>query len=259
MIDRAMEGLGLRVPHIHYVDPRQEFMLLEDLGGELLYDRRQKDLAHDWYGKALEELARLQKAKPFEPVSSRQYTEDLLHWEAEHFVEYALEKNGKKVPEGALSEIREFLKRAVVDIAKSPKVVTHRDYHSKNLMILEAEKRVGIIDFQDALMGPVDYDLASLLRDSYVTFCDEEEADLLSRYESAAGRKVDRRLYGLVSLQRNLKAVGRFFYIYQVKGKPTHLPYVAPTLRRVVRTLGQLKELRVLSLVEGIFSNELQS
>jgi aminoglycoside/choline kinase family phosphotransferase len=259
LIDRAFETIGLRVPHIHYVDPKNEFMLLEDFGGELLYDRRQKDSAHAWYARALQELAKLQKATAFEPVRSRTYTRELLDWEAEHFVEYALEKNGKKYSAGALSEIRNFLKKAVEDISKAPQVMTHRDYHSKNLMILEQENQVGIIDFQDALMGPADYDLASLLRDSYVSFCDEEEEDLLRLYEEASGRRVDRRLFGLVSLQRNLKAVGRFFYIYQVKGKPTHLPYVAPTLRRVVRTLGQMKELRVLSLMEGIFADELRS
>jgi len=253
-IDRALENAGVRVPHLYYVDPKSKFLITEDMGAELLYDRRQKEGAHEWYRSALESLAKFQKVKPFEPARSRSFTLDLLTWEAEHFVEYAILKNDKQISDTALREIREFLKKSVEQISKAPYILSHRDYHSKNLMILEAEKKIGMIDFQDALMGPADYDLASLLRDSYVTFTDEEEADFLKIYESVSGRAVDRRLFGMVSLQRNLKAIGRFFYILKVKGKDTHIPYVRPTLSRVSRTLKSMNEMRVLSLIEGIFS-----
>jgi aminoglycoside/choline kinase family phosphotransferase len=255
-VDRELKGAGLFVPEVFYVSEKSDFLVLEDFGDELLYDRRQKEPALEWYKKALESLAQLQKIQPFPLVQSRSFSEELLHWETEHFLEYALLKREIKVSDAALNELRQFLKRLVDSMANSPVCVTHRDYHSKNLMIVPGRDQIGIIDFQDALMGPQDYDLASLLRDSYVTFSDEEEELLLRHYETAAQRTVDRQVFGRVSLQRNLKAIGRFHYIHLVKGRPTHLPFVAPSLRRVFRSLRQLGELKILSLMEGLFGHE---
>lgn len=257
-IGRKLFSEKILVPQIVYVDPRSEFLVLDDLGDELLYDRRQKGPALDLYKEALSILARFQKIQPFEPAASRRFTTELLDWEAEHFVEYALVKNNKNASEAMLKEIRSFLTKAVREIAAEPYVLSHRDYHSKNLMIDKSSGKIALIDFQDALLGPADYDLASLLRDSYVTFSDEEESNLLQHYERESGRRVNPRIFGLVSVQRNLKAVGRFFYISKVKGRDTHLPYVVPTLRRVLKTLRQMNEIRFLTLIEGIFVHELK-
>ncbi|MBN8555468.1 MAG: phosphotransferase [Deltaproteobacteria bacterium] len=249
---------GIRVPKIVGVAENSEFILLEDFGDELLYQRRQENSALEWYELALKELAKIQKMKPFELAASRSFTKDLLLWETEHFLEYALIKRNKNLSEAVLKDFRNFFSKLVDDVVSSPYVITHRDYHSKNLLILEKEKQIGVIDFQDALMGPATYDLASLLRDSYVALDPTEEEHLISVFEKASGKKVDRRIYGLTSLQRNLKAAGRFYYISMVKGKDTHLPYVAPTLKRVLKTLRDLKELRILSLIEAHLQEEIQ-
>ena len=111
-----------------------------------------------------------------------------------------------------------------------------------------ADSRIRVIDFQDALLGPRSYDLASLLRDSYVVL-DEALIDRLIAYylETSGGAPQDpiafRRLFDVTSLQRNLKAAGRFVYIEKVKGRPTHLPYVAPTLRSIRRNLEKYPDL----------------
>jgi len=252
-IGRELESRKIRVPHIQFVDSKSQFLVAEDFGSEQLYDRRQKNAATEWYQSALKTLASFQKLEPFEPAKSRRFTLDLLEWEAEHFVEWAIEKNDKKISSTDLSYLRAFLKGACAMIEKEDYVLSHRDYHSKNLMILDSEKKVGLIDFQDALMGPPDYDLASLLRDSYVRFEDPEEEELLKYYETESGRKVNREVFGLVSLQRNMKAVGRFFYILKVKGRDTHIPYVKPTMNRIYRTLGQINESRLKTLLEGLF------
>ncbi len=257
-VGRRLESEGVRVPHIDFVDPQSSFMVLEDLGDELLYDRRQKEKAIEWYKLALKTLAKFQRITPFEPAKSRSFTLDLLKWEAEHFVEYAIEKSDKKVSAHGLKEIREILSKACETISKVPYVLSHRDYHSKNILIVK-NKEVALIDFQDALLGPADYDLASLLRDSYVAFEDQEESELLKYYESEAGRKVDLSLFGWVSLQRNLKAIGRFFYIHKVKGRDTHLPYVRPSFKRVKRTLNQIGEKRFLELLTEIFPDDLKA
>jgi aminoglycoside/choline kinase family phosphotransferase len=129
-------------------------------------------------------------------------------------------------------------------------VFVHRDYHSRNLMV--TGDRLRVIDFQDALMGPRTYDLASLLRDSYVSL-DHALVDRLIGYYLAAlaGPRPDtaafQRLFDLTGFQRNLKAAGRFIYIEKVKGRPTHLPYVTPTLhsaKRVLERYPDLTELR---------------
>ena len=124
------------------------------------------------------------------------------------------------------------------------------------LLLLKEEDRIGLIDFQDALMGPTTYDLASFLRDSYVQLTDEQETHLLKYYERKSSTEVDRHLYGVTSLQRNLKAAGRFYYISMVKGKDTHLPYVKPSLLRAFKTLKDLKENKILSLLEAALEKE---
>jgi aminoglycoside/choline kinase family phosphotransferase len=256
-IGREFEKGKIRVPHLVAVSDSAEFILLEDFGDELLYQKRQTEAATAWYEKALKELSAIQKMKAFPLVASRSFTKDLLTWETEHFLEYALIKRNKNLPQGALADFRNFFGVLVNEMASAPYVITHRDYHSKNLLILENEKQIGVIDFQDALMGPPTYDVASLLRDSYVTFDEAEEKHLLDYFDQVSLQKLDRRLYGLTSLQRNLKAAGRFYYISMVKGKDTHLPYVAPTLKRVLKTLRELKELRILSLVEAHLKEEI--
>jgi len=127
------------------------------------------------------------------------------------------------------------------ELAAAASVFVHRDYHSRNLML--SGDRVRVIDFQDALTGPRTYDLASLLRDSYVTL-DETLLDRLIAYYLASTNyppqdpAAFRRLFDVSGFQRNLKAAGRFIYIEKVKGRPTHLPYVTPTLRSARRVLG---------------------
>lgn len=255
-VGRAFEKAGIRVPRILYADPRERFLVLDDLGDELLYARADGPDRLMWYRKALDELARIQSLQAFSPVSDNRFTQELLDWEAEHFVEYALLKRQKHLSATELSELRSFLKSAVVKLIKTPYVVTHRDYHSKNLMILKNENRVGVIDFQDALMGPDTYDLASLLRDSYVRLSEDEENDLLHYFEQISRRSVDLEAYALQSLQRNLKAVGRFYYISMVKGRDTHLPYVKPTLHRVFKTLEDLKARNILNLLQKVLRDE---
>jgi hypothetical protein len=138
-------------------------------------------------------------------------------------------------------------------LAGQPRVFTHRDYHSRNLIVDGA--RLGVIDFQDALMGPAAYDLASLLRDAYIALdealIDELIAAYLDRMEQAGAglgdRAAFRRLFDLTSIQRNLKAAGRFVYIDRVKKNPKFLadiPRVLGYVRRNLETYPELATLR---------------
>jgi N-acetylmuramate 1-kinase len=130
--------------------------------------------------------------------------------------------------------------RAIVDeLASERRVLCHRDYHSRNLMLKDG--LLHIIDFQDARMGPDTYDLVSLLRDSYVDLTDRELDELIAYFlalkqgsdASGAWPTSDefRRRFDLMALQRNLKALGTFGYQTTTRGNPVYIQYMPRTLR----------------------------
>jgi aminoglycoside/choline kinase family phosphotransferase len=131
-------------------------------------------------------------------------------------------------------------------------VFTHRDYHSRNLMVDGG--RLGVIDFQDALMGPATYDLASLLRDAYIQLDEALVDDLVAYYLDRMAergsvwndRPAFRFLFDLTSIQRNLKAAGRFVYIDRVKGNAKFLADVPRVLGYVKRNLQKYSDLAAL-------------
>jgi aminoglycoside/choline kinase family phosphotransferase len=166
-----------------------------------------------------------------------------LRWELDHFREWGLEARGRTLSADDRQVMEGVFDRLAARIAALPRGFVHRDYQSRNLMVVRGE--LVWIDFQDALLGPRAYDLVALLFDSY------QELDLafvrarLDDYGRAAsltedaqkelGRQVD-----LIAVQRKLKDAGRFVFIDRVKHDPSFLPYVTPTLRKVGRTLDQL-------------------
>jgi aminoglycoside/choline kinase family phosphotransferase len=123
----------------------------------------------------------------------------------------------------------------VQELAADPRVLCHRDYHSRNLML--HDESLYIIDFQDARMGPDTYDLASLLRDSYVDIPDRDLDELLAYFLALSGRQSDghagefRRRFDLMALQRNLKALGTFGYQTATRRNPVYIQYIPRTLR----------------------------
>jgi aminoglycoside/choline kinase family phosphotransferase len=145
----------------------------------------------------------------------------------------------------------EFQKIAEL-MAAQPRVFTHRDYHSRNLMVNGGG--LGVLDFQDALLGPAMYDLASLLRDAYIALEEELVTELIGYYLDQVGtervggldRESFRRLFDFTSIQRNLKAAGRFVYIDRVKGNPKFLCDIPRTLGYVRRNLLKYPELSTL-------------
>jgi hypothetical protein len=160
--------------------------------------------------------------------------------------------------------VRAEFQRIAELLAAQPRVFTHRDYHSRNLMVDDG--RLGVLDFQDALMGPATYDLASLLRDAYIAL-EESLIDELVQYyldrmaeQGAvwADRAAFRRLFDLTSIQRNLKAAGRFVYIDQVKKNPKFLSDIPRVLGYVRRNLATYPELATLRKHLTPYVSELQ-
>jgi aminoglycoside/choline kinase family phosphotransferase len=164
-----------------------------------------------------------------------------LGWELDYFLTHFVEGyRGAALTDAEREALRVEWRPIVEELAAEPRVLCHRDYHSRNLMLHEG--RLYLIDFQDARMGPDTYDLASLLRDSYVDFTEEAIAELVAyflalknggpAYEADFPRRFD-----LMALQRNLKALGTFGYQTTVRQNSVYIQYMPRTLRYVERTL----------------------
>jgi aminoglycoside/choline kinase family phosphotransferase len=241
--------VGVRVPAIlgfYQDDPRGGLMVLEDLGDEMLETRLLAgEPARPLYERAIDQLARLRAHAEARPggclAFARAFDHDLYLWELHHFREWLLEawKGGTLSPAE-----REVVDREFEGIARAldaePKGFTLRDYQSRNIMVLPGGEQV-VIDFQDALLGPRQYDLVALLRDSYVELPPDLVDDLLRRYlarlAAEGGPRLEyapfRAVFDLLTVQRKLKDAGRFVFIDRVKKNPGFLPSIPASLRYV--------------------------
>jgi aminoglycoside/choline kinase family phosphotransferase len=163
-----------------------------------------------------------------------------LTWELDFFVKHFLEAYcGVDWAPGERDAVRAELASLAAELAAEPRVLCHRDFHSRNLML--HEERLAVIDFQDARMGPDTYDLASLLRDSYVDIADELIDALVERFLALSNRRDERDAFrvrfDLMSLQRNLKALGTFGYQTTANENPVYIQYMPRTLSHVRENL----------------------
>ena len=252
--------VGVTVPLLYFYDRDAGLLYLEDFGDLSLAEAcRHADLptVERLYRKAVDGLVVLQAKgtalrDPGCIAFHRSFDVPLLVWEFEHFLEYGIEaRRNKPMDEEDGRIIRAEFRKIAELLAGQPQVFVHRDYHSRNLMVDGG--RLGVIDFQDALMGPASYDLASLLRDAYIRL-DEELIDRLidhfldglAAQGQAPNPEAFRRLFDLTSIQRNLKAAGRFVYIDRVKHNPKFLADIPRVLGYVKHNLMKYPELATL-------------
>ena len=158
-----------------------------------------------------------------------------LTWELEFFVKhFIVGYRGVTLSPAERRALSDEWTAIVEELASEPRVLCHRDYHSRNLMLSEGS--LYIIDFQDARMGPDTYDLVSLLRDSYVDISNQQLDDLVAYFLALKGRNTTdgeefRRRFDLMALQRNLKALGTFGYQTTTRRNPVYIQYMPRTLR----------------------------
>jgi N-acetylmuramate 1-kinase len=166
-----------------------------------------------------------------------------LTWELDFFLKHFIEAyRGVVIAAAAREELREACRPVIEELAAEPRVLCHRDYHSRNLML--HQDRLYIIDFQDARMGPDTYDLVSLLRDSYVDLPEQTVDELIAYFLAIKGQSGDetafRQRFDLMALQRNLKALGTFGYQTTARRNPVYIQYIPRTLRYVRDNLAHL-------------------
>ncbi len=227
------------LPEIYLVADDSAAIVLEDVGDTPLWDAVTAPGADPEavFGRALDLLADLQASAADDGSGcyafEQAFDERLFRWEFEHFIEYGLDPEASA---GALRECRAELARLADRLAALPRVFCHRDYHAWNLHLHSS--RIRVIDFQDALLAPALYDVASLLTDRITPRLIDPslEASLITRYAQRSGVPADRAReeYNLCAFQRVLKVVGRFNFLAEVKDKPAYagmLPDVVPTAR----------------------------
>ena len=256
-VQRLLAGAGLPVPDIIALDLEAGFFILSDLGERSLEDAYRgpdRDQALEF---AIGHLLRLQGIQA-ETVPA--YEETRFRDELNIFVQWFLGGLLRQQPDAAMRPAFEAL---VANALAQPQCLIHRDYHCRNLL-LDPEGRFGIVDFQDALIGPVTYDLACLLWDCYHYFDAAERRRWLRRYRSSApathplaqsglDESALTRALDLTALQRQFKAVGIFARLWLRDGKQTHLPHIAPVLDAMREVAALYRETQpLISCLEGL-------
>ncbi len=249
-IGKQLHAIGLNVPEILAEDLEQGFLLLSDLGSQQYLSVLNADTVEMLYGDAMGALAVLQTRGPGADRLPR-YDESLLRREMELFRDWYLGTHLGLTPgqneQVVLDEVFSLLVDNALD---QPQVSVHRDYHSRNLMV--SAHNPGILDFQDAVHGPVTYDLVSLLRDCYINWPRERVEQWALGYHDIAidhgilhGPQEERflRWFDLMGVQRHLKATGIFSRLNHRDGKPGYLDDIPRTLGYVAEVCGHYPEL----------------
>jgi N-acetylmuramate 1-kinase len=232
------------VPHVFAQDLAQGFLLLEDLGTRTYLPELNEHSAATLYGSAFDALIKIQQATRTDQLP--QYDAQRLTQEMMLFPVWYLDKHLGKPPTAAQMNVLQSAFETILKVnLAEPQVYVHRDFHSRNLMVAHVNNP-GIIDFQDAVIGPISYDLVSLLRDAYIQWPEAQQIDFAIRYwEKArvAGLPIRHdfgefwRDFELMGLQRHLKVLGIFARLYHRDGKEGYLkdiPLVSKYTRAVL-------------------------
>jgi aminoglycoside/choline kinase family phosphotransferase len=259
----VMRAAGLRVPEVIAGEPDLGFLLLEDFGDQTFLAQLTESSADALYAAASRSLVKLQLAS--RPGVFPEYDRSLLLRELELYPQWYVGQHKAHSLSAADTEaLRAGFEQLITACLAQPRVFVHRDWHSRNLMVTDPDAEPGVLDFQDAVLGPITYDLVSILRDAYIDWPEERQIDWSIRHWEAArtaGLPVAPafgdfyRDFEWMGLQRQLKVLGIFARLHHRDGKsryladcPRVLNYALSTARRY-RALSGLA--RVLETVES--------
>ena len=266
-LSQCFHALGLNVPRVLERDIEQGFFLITDLGDRLYLHHLNASTVERLYADAMKALAVLQSGGGAQDNGLPDYDSALLHREMELFREWYLLRHLKRPLDSRQHRVLDEIFARLADAALGqPRVWVHRDYHSRNLMFTD-QNNPGILDFQDAVYGPVTYDLVSLLRDCYVAWPRDRVENWARNYFAqarrsgiAVGDDEQRfiRWFDWMGVQRHLKATGIFARLCHRDGKPGYLDDVPRTMEYVFQVsacypeLGPLRSLLTELEVPGL-------
>ncbi len=252
-VDELLANAGVTVPVIVAQDLEQGFLLLSDLGTTTYLQALNPDNASTLYAQALSALVKIQQRS--EPGVLPEFDRAFMLRELNIFPEWYIGKHlNTTLTPAQDAELQKVFEAIVSNCLAQPQVFMHRDYHSRNLMWMD-ENNPGILDFQDAVYGPITYDAASLLRDAYVSWDEELVLDWVIRYwqhARAAGLPVHKdfdtfyRDFEFMALQRHLKILGLFCRLNYRDGKPLYLGDLPTVMEYVRTTANRYRELKPL-------------
>ena len=255
-IAKMLAELGLNVPIVLAENLELGFLLLSDLGSIQYLSILNKNNVARLYGDALSALLKMQTSGTRAPGSLPEYDRALLQRELEIFREWYLQKHlGLRLSQAQEKLINDSFELLIQSALEQPKVFVHRDFHSRNLMQTDVNNP-GVLDFQDAVIGPVTYDLVSLLKDCYISWPREQlETWALQHKQSLEQSQViDKmddqkflRWFDLMGAQRHLKATGIFARLDIRDGKTDYLKDIPRTLSYVADVSGRYSELHALN------------
>ena len=265
-----LEAMRLNAPRVVEADLHRGFLLLTDLGERHYLDELEQtpDRAQELYGDAIAALRTMHRHGSAFQSRLPPYDEALLRFELSLFHDWLCGTHlGLEFSDAAERQWQECCDRLVDNALNQPQVFVHRDYHSRNLMVTDVDNP-GILDFQDAVEGPLTYDLVSLLKDCYICWPASQRrqwalefyADLEAPLREQLSASQFRRCFDLMGVQRHLKAAGIFARLNHRDGKPGYLPDVPRTLSYIVELSDDYEELeflaafisdRVLSAMDG--------
>jgi hypothetical protein len=248
-----LADIGVNAPRVLERNAADGFLLLTDLGSvTYLADLADPGRAGRLYADAITALVQIQAHGASHAAQLPPYDERLLRFEMSLFPDWLLGRHlGLHLGDDESRQLGAAFDLLVANALEQPRVFVHRDYHSRNLMVCE-QANPGILDFQDAVYGPLTYDLVSLLRDCYIEWPQERVvawALEFRRQAAAAGLATGAdearflRWFDLMGIQRHLKASGIFARLWHRDGKPGYLPDVPRTLRYIEPACGRHAEL----------------
>ena len=266
-VARILHSFDLSAPKILDVNKEEGFILLEDFGDKVFSKYMNRENKKDLYKKAIDVLVDI-KFKSHQNRSSLSkleiYNFEELHKESILFIEWFIEqKIGMQISNKKRAEFYQILQEAFLNIKSQNDTLVLRDYHVDNLILKdhkESLRQVGLIDFQDALLGSSFYDLASLLEDVRMPLNQDEKEELIKYYISMTNEKYEkvREEINFFSLQRNLKILGIFNRLSIRDGKAQYLEYLPATFKFIKSNLKSSLFIDMKKWIEELQIRELQ-
>lgn len=259
-VQQILSQTGVHVPGIIAADVELGLLQLEDLGSTQYLAILNESNVDRYYRQAIDALARFQRSA--NPVSLPPYDEKQLRREMSLFQEWLLDKHlGIKLQHGEIQQLEQTMKFLVDNALMQTAVFVHRDYHSRNLMVCK-ENNPGIIDFQDAVLGPVSYDLVSLLKDCYIKWPRDKITGWVEYYLEAMQLDISKdqflKWFDLMGVQRHMKASGIFARLKYRDNKPGFIADIPRTLSYISDLVPEHPQLEFIgSLITGRVQDKL--
>ncbi len=254
-VGREFLGLGINVPEVLECDLKQGFLLLTDLGKQTYLQRLNEENADQLYQDAIASLVKIQLGGMHRRGVFPAYDAALLSAEMQFFADWLLGRHLQLVLDQQQTLAWMACQQWLVEQALSQPVTwLHRDYHSRNLMVC-LHHNPGVLDFQDAVEGPLTYDLVSLLKDCYILWPRQKILEWLACYRTQASQAglvlpTQTKLiewFDLMGVQRHLKAAGIFARLYHRDQKPGYLVDIPRVLGYIMATARRYPQLSILT------------